>query len=336
MVQRSRHAVRPLIAVIAVLLVGTTEARADIGRRLFRGITYAMSPSIGTIQNGPLPDNNVFRQHFIYNIPGRGIGYEFTRTFGTDSFGNAQQLDAGPVNMALQGQIHNRIVLNRAIIPEINIQSDTGGAALNYNLNVFTGAQNLGLQGSFTGNITGTLNALGFYNLQVIGNNTGTRTADGMVYTDDQSTNFDLGPVNVSGNIFLDIAAGFFQATLNSLAASEFSIPSSAAARVVTPDNGVSAVLSASSAGTPPVDLNQLIGQALVQSMFAEALADLSSAEAMSLDSLIASLLPELTDGNGGLASAQAPEPATLLLLGLPALALLPRAGGRRHSRSPQ
>jgi len=329
----TRHTVRcALVAAIAALLGAPEAARGDVGRRLFRGITYAFSPSIGTLQNGPQADQNIFRQHFIRNIAGKGWGYEFTRTFGTDSFGNPQQIDIGPLNGSLAGVMHNRVLVNRRIIPEINIQSDTANAPLNYNFSFFTGAQNFRLQGQFTGTLATTLNIFGFYTLNLVGNNTGTRTADGMLITDQQSTDFDLGPISVVGNVWLDAFAGALQFLGDTAHAIGANVPSAAAAAKTRNDEP-----GAAAGGLSDAQVRQLLGQALGRAFAGQVLgsslfvpdtaADASAADSSS-DAPAASAVPETLG-----AAVTVPEPGTLALLGAPVLLLLARR--RSMSRRP-
>lgn len=310
-----------------IVLAAASAAQAGIGQRIYRGLTYGLANNLGTVENGPLANQNIFRQRVIRNIPGDGVGYEATRVWGTDSFGNGTQYDAGPFNVSLQGTTHGRATVNRRFIPELNLQFDTAGAPLNYDFDVFDGIQNFNLNGAFNGNLTGTINALGFYRLQVNGQNTGTRTADGFVLTDNQSTNFDLGPINVSGNIFLDIAAGVFQAVANTPGALQFAIPSAAsgAARVKPEDSLATALTLPASDAT--ASAQQEMASALVRAIFQQSWLELSSGEQSSLEQLALGLT------QSDLAAAEArsavvPEPATLVLLAAPAVLLVLR---RKH-----
>jgi len=318
---------RRLLAAVAltVVAVAGSTAQAQLGYKLLQGITYTLSPNIGSRPNGPQPDQNIFRQRLIRNYFGDGYGYEFTRTFGTDSYGDINQFNLGTLmNASFQGSVHNRIEINRRVMPEIKIQMDTSGAPLNYNINTNPGAQTWAFSGSITSNVTGTINALGFYNLQIAASNTGTSRIDGYVLTDQQSTDFDIGPINVTGNIYIDLAASIVQALQNlPLVSSVDAIPSAGAAKDKNPDG------SDVAAGTPAVLTDQqradMLGHALLQAFLKQALADFTSGQLIDLQAALG-LTPE--DAQAGLAAAGydlTPEPTTIALLAVPAVALFLR-----------
>lgn len=314
-----------IILVVAGALVVPHGARAaSLPKKIFRGITYGLSPSIGTVQNGPFADQNIFRQHFIRNYVGDGMGYEFTRTFGTDSFGNGNTFDAGSVNLSLQGAMHNRFEINRRFIPELNIQSDTNGQQMNYNMRLFLGAESVQFQGAFAGNLTGTINALGFYNLQVSGTNTGTRRADGMLLTDNQITDFDIGPVNVVGNVFFDLASNFIQAGGATLGGLLTNVPSAASGKTRIDDPAGTSAADAQSA--TEAEMQQAFAQSLVQSLFAAMFQDLNSSDQSNVLLLgqQLGLIPSNSAKTANNAKV-APEPSTLALLAAPVLLLLTR-----------
>jgi hypothetical protein len=79
---------------------------------------------------------------------------------------------------------------------------------------------NTGIQDfSWTGNILvdgeGRINILGFYDLEMRVVNTGESTADGVALKDEQVTDFDTGPINVSGHVVFDAIATILQANGN-------------------------------------------------------------------------------------------------------------------------
>ena len=201
---------------------------------------------------------------------------------------------------------------------------DTGGGALQYNINSSPGAQTWAFSGSITSNVTGTINALGFYNLQVSASNTGTSRIDGYVLTDQQSTDFDIGPINVTGNIYVDLAASIVQALQNLPTVSAVTdVPSNAAGKAKNADgSGVAA-----EAATAPTDQQkaEMLAHALIQAMFRQTLSDLTSGELLDLQSALG-LTPE--EANQGLAAAgylSIPEPTTLALLAIPAIFMAAR-----------
>lgn len=318
---------RRLLAAIVLTVVAAagSTAQAQLGKKLLEGISIPLSPTLGQVANGPQADQNIFRQRILHNYFGDGYGYEFTRTFGSDSYGNFNQFDFGSaLNASFQGSVHNRFEINRRILPELKIQMDTSGAPLQYNINTTPGGQTFTFSGSITSNVTGTLNALGFYNLQISATNTGTSRLDGYVVTDKQSTDFDIGPINVTGNIYIDLAASIMQALANSpLASSASDVPSNATGKAKNADGSD----VAADAATVLTDQQkaEMLGHALIQAMFRQSLSDLLPDE---LKQLQAALGLTDQDAQAGLAAAgyaSAPEPTTIMLLAAPALFFIAR-----------
>ncbi len=313
------NANRRLLAAIVLTVVAAagSTAHAQLGKKLLEGISIPLSPTLGQVPNGPQADQNIFRQRFLRNYFGDGYGYEFTRTFGSDSYGNFNQFDFGSLlNASFQGSVHNRVEINRRLVPELKIQMDTSGAPLQYNISTAPGGQTFTFSGSLTSNVTANINALGFYTLQVSASNTGTSRLEGYVVTDQQSTDFDIGPVNVTGNIYVDLAAAIVQAIANNpLASSVTDVPSGATGKTKNADG-----TDVDPATLTDQQIGEMLGHALIQAMFKQTLSDLTNGELEKLQSALG-LTPE--DAQNGLSAAgyvTVPEPTTLALLVAPAV----------------
>lgn len=237
--------------VFGGLLTGVTmPARAQFGgvpQLLFRGMQYAGNQTfLSSPQNGPLYNFNQFNNRVEYNRAGQGYSYEFFRFFGPDTYGNPNTLDLGPFKMQLgldstriaNSQpigLHGKIGYTTSIIPQVFFQTDTGQRAfnqfsgvttfspapLNYTVTLKTGVQDFSWTGNALIDAQGDLNALGFYNFKFRFTNVGDYTADGVLVHDEQVTDFDLGPIDVSGNIGFDAVAGLLQSngtTANAIA----------------------------------------------------------------------------------------------------------------------
>lgn len=225
----SRYTMVGLVALIATVAAPT--AQAGLGKKLVRGITYALSPNIGEIQNGPNADFNQFAQRFNYDPVTDGRSYEVTRFFGDDSFGNPETLNLGFLNVqlrqpdgsGLQGAgIYSRVGYNRRLIPEVYWDARTTGrnfstfagagavsAPLQYRVETNNGLESGLLFGTIQVDTSGSVNAFGFYNVDLAVVNTGTLTTRSYTTEDrNQDVSFDIGPVNLSGNIFVDQALG--------------------------------------------------------------------------------------------------------------------------------
>lgn len=215
-----------LAAIIAV--AHTSPAQAGWGSLIVRGIAYSLSPTIGTAQNGPNTNQNFFSQRYGIDWLGNGRSYEFTRYFGADTYGQPDQINLGLVNLQLGAPpgsgllgagVYNRVGYNLRLVPEVYFQSISVGrnqanltgtqaarSPIQYNLEINNGVESLTFQGALSYISTGTVNALGFYSINFTASNTGSVAAAGALGTDTKSTDFDMGPVNLSGNIWVDMA----------------------------------------------------------------------------------------------------------------------------------
>jgi len=317
---------RPIVSfTAAALLVAAlaAPASAQTGQKLLTDISYALAPNLGQANNGPLADQNIFRQRLLRNFLGDGYGYEFTRTFGNDSYGNPSQVQIPGLTASYQGAIHNRYLINRRFIPQLRIQSDTQNAPLQYNITSSPGAESWTFQGSLTANTTGTVDLLGNYSLQVAATNTGTARLDGVAITDKRPTDFDVGPVNINGNIYVDLASNLLQAASAPLvgganpAAVANNIPSAATGKDKTSE------AADPSATLTDAQIKDALTKALVQSVFAQALSDLNPLDPSNGGGLLGMLTDRTIaqyDSSKVNGAAAIPEPGTIALLATPML----------------
>lgn len=331
----------------------------DFASVLFRGTEFLGDPLfLSSPQGGPLFDFNQFDQRIEFNRAGQGFTYEFFRFFGADSFGNVNTLDLGTLKVELgpdgtlgQNQrvgLHGRTGFTTTLIPELFFQAETGQRAFNqfsgvssfnvepikYRVTFNTGIQDFEWAGNVLIDADGRLNALGFYDFTLRMTNVGSATADGVFLQDEELTDFDAGPINVSGNIGFDLLAGLFQSTGLTAAAAPPRIFSAAAQREKTVDE----LLAELEAGEGLTDEE---AQFLIEQMFITAFqndplgfilngipTEVPGFEALSLSFSAADSGP----GPDAATAATVPEPGTVLLmiLGLALLAAL-RPGIRRR-----
>jgi len=188
-----------------------------------------------TPQGGPLFDFNIFDQRLEYNRLGDGYTFEYFQFFGPDSFGNVDTYDFGPLTIQLGldpnlvGQqpvgIHNRAGFTRRFIPEVFFESQTGQRAfnnlsgisqfsptpINYNISFNAGVQDFQWTGNALIDSEGRINILGFYDFELRVTNVGSFEAGGILLEDEQVTDFDIGPIDISGNIMFDVAASIIR-----------------------------------------------------------------------------------------------------------------------------
>jgi hypothetical protein len=330
----------------------------DFASVLFRGAEFAGDPLfLSSPQGGPLFDFNDFTQRVEFNRAGQGFTYEFFRFFGPDSFGNVNTLDLGPFKLEIgpdgtlgQAQrvgLHSRTGFTTTFIPEVFFQAETGQRNFNqfsgvtnfsteplrYRATFNTGIQDFEWAGNMLIDTDGRINALGFYDFTLRLTNVGSATADGVALQNEEITDFDVGPINVSGNIGLDIISGLLQASGLTPAAAPTRIASGAAQR----EKSVEELLAQLEAGEGLTDEE---AQFLIQQMFITAfqsdpLGFILNGIPDEVPGFEALTLGLTADGPGpspNAVAAAVPEPGTMLLVALGlALPAMLRPGHRRR-----
>lgn len=358
--QSRRHKIVLLTTTVLIALSCTAKAGAQFGavqRTLFRGLELAGNRLfISSPQGGPFFDDNIFNQRVEYNRAGDGYTYEQWRFFGEDSFGNPTTLDLGPLKFDLGRDptllgnaqpigLHTRAGFTQRFIPEIFFQQETAqrftdvfagtsavqAAPLRYDITLNTGVQDFQWFGNILLDTSGRINALGFYDFQLRLTNVGTFTADGMLVGDQQDTDFDLGPINVSGNVVFDLLA----AVAASVAGPDAAMPLRAGSAAAQRDKSIDEILARANAGETlsEEEVQTLVNHVLVLAILQDPLTSLTTgipAEQTLGDAIRISLTPADPSDIAG-QTAAVPEPGTLGLLAAAAAVLwlrrLPRLG---------
>ncbi|MBI5765496.1 MAG: hypothetical protein HZA51_18460 [Planctomycetes bacterium] len=363
-----------VLIITLTSLVAATDANAQFGglqRLLFRSTEYSGDRDfLSNPQGGPLFDNNLFDQRIEYNRGGDGWAYDTFRFFGPDSFDNPNTLDLGAFKVQLGRDptilgstqpvgIHNRIGFTTRVIPEVSFSTRTGQRAfdifsgqtnfatapLNYNVIMDTGVQNFNWNGNLSVDSNGKINALGFYDVNMRITNVGQSTAEGVVLQNEQITDFDTGPLHLTGNIVFDAIAGVFQSTGNSLLAAPGSIISAAPPKDKRADELMARINNGEKISD--ADMQFLFQQMLVAAFMSDPLGFLQNGlpetvagfEGLSLTSynapptgvdpgyVDAAIAAGVTDGVGVSSlgdpvSGTVPEPGTLVLLAAAAVSM--------------
>jgi len=195
---------------IVLAAAATLALPAQAG--LFRDIYYALdllaTPSgfpISTSADGTRTNGQrAGRLRIVPDVVGRGYTLEFDRTFGRDSRGRPEILDLGAFEVQLSGPTQATLGYTRRgglLTGNADIQMNN----LNYAITGKTGAQDVQISGTLNGQASLEINRLGFYTLYLNLANTNSQVlADGILVDGDTDANFNVGPISLKGNIFVD------------------------------------------------------------------------------------------------------------------------------------
>ncbi len=197
-------------SLIVGLLLTVSPAAADLYGDLYRGLELLSTPSGSPLLFGPdgsrSNGNRLGRLRIVPDRVGRGYTLEFNRRFGTDSTGRPEILDLGAFEVQLDGTLAATLAYTSrgGLVGNADVFANN----LFYATRLKTGAQDIQVLGTLNVAQQWEVNQLGFYTVFANFTNTGSQVViDGMlVSADDLDTNFDLGPINVEGNLFFDVA----------------------------------------------------------------------------------------------------------------------------------
>jgi hypothetical protein len=299
-----KRAGRLLVAFVGALttVLAAQAARADdIGALVIRtlrefGHTITLTDRSGT-------------------FPG-GIAASSTATY------TGQQLDFGMVSLTL-GSVTNPSTLAfsfeaaKRLGPQAEFHVQTLGNPLEYNLDVNTGFQKFNAVGSADMNANMVINPLGFYDFDVFISNRGTFTSSGVLSEEDGTLDFDAGPINVSGNIFVDalalITEPLFSAAGQENPFTQFSGRATQESVLTEIVNSLKDKVDAGQALTDK-DMADLVDATVLAAVFGLPMPDTSFLNDADVQGV------ELEPGEAGLllngtATASVPEPTPLVLL---------------------
>lgn len=130
---------------------------------------------------------------------------------GADLFVSRQfrgeTLDFGATELTISGTPSFMLSTGGRGWEEIEITFDTGGSPLNYSLTTDTGNQITTLNGSFFLDASAKINQFGYYDVQLDLSSRQTFENEGRYSNDPLTEDFDIGPINIRGNIFADLLA---------------------------------------------------------------------------------------------------------------------------------
>jgi hypothetical protein len=199
----------------AAMLLGSPAALGGFYEDLYQGLGYLATPSgspvTGVVGGGQANGNRFGRLRIVPNEFGEGYRLEFDRTFGLDTRGRPEVFDIGSLELELSGATAATIQYTGRGIRTVN--ADIFANNLNYLLRDKTGVQDFELSGTLSVNHQLEVSRLGFYYLDLeINNINSSLVADGLVVEGPTDADFDIGPISVRGNVFVDAAAAVLNA----------------------------------------------------------------------------------------------------------------------------
>jgi hypothetical protein len=199
-------------AGLIVTTLSASPAFAGLWDNIYQGLDYFVTPSGAPINlSGDGFQTNGQRSgrlRIMPNAAGQGYRLELDRVFGADSSGRPEVLDVGPYELELSGAVSSTLGFTTRFLPTGN--ADVGVSNLNYVLRGKSGVQDVTLRGTLNGGENLEVNPLGFYTLNLELDNTNSQIEmDGVIVDNSSSdTDFNIGPINIKGNIYYDMFVG--------------------------------------------------------------------------------------------------------------------------------
>ncbi len=175
-------------AGVLAVSVWATPARAD----LFSNVVLGLDAAGFQVTGAPNP------------LSGGRIT-QINRTFVGET------LDFGATELALLGPISMSFSHGGRSIQTFDLSFSTLGQPFQYVYSADTGGQETLISGSFAMDGDFSINSFGFYDLTMFFSSRQDITTEGRFSNvEGQEQEFDLGPVDISGNIFADVLAALF------------------------------------------------------------------------------------------------------------------------------
>jgi hypothetical protein len=150
---------------------------------------------------------------FSKNYDPLSKGYQLNVSFtdpdtGQPFYNNTHfYLGIGDLTME-SGSLQMGVNLSERIVPAARFGLTTSGRPLDYRYESFLGAQDVVIDGSLLLDIDTYINQWGFYDVTLQASNRATVTAKDQAVADRfPDLNYDIGPINLSGNAYVDALA---------------------------------------------------------------------------------------------------------------------------------
>jgi hypothetical protein len=177
-----------LALCMTVVAIAADGAQAGVFKNVVRGLEYAGFNFVG--QENPLSG---------------GADFALTRTF------NNETLDFGGTELTLNGPVAFGFSTGGRMLPVLDISLNTRNQPLEYTFTSDVGGQSTTITGSMELNATGSIDTFGFYDFRFDLSSRQSIDEEGRFRnTDGELVDFDVGPIDVSGNIFADLLGLLF------------------------------------------------------------------------------------------------------------------------------
>jgi len=311
-------------AALAAALLDVAPAQGQFFRRLATGLSFLAGP---TAPSGTRSGQFVLS----YEPLQRGWRAEWNRTFGQDAFGRPNSIDLGVADLTLTGgnlrvsaQHFTRFMKG----VELFVNTPT---PISYSMSLNTGFQDASATGVISINEALGINQFGFYDLNLTISNRGNFNTDGFAVVDENATlDFDVGPISVSGNIFADVLAAVTEPLFAGVGVqnpfAKFSGRATKEALVAAPIEQVRSRVERGEVISQE-EMEAVVNATLLASILGVTTPDLEFLQDAQVAAFSAQEAGALVAPGGGFA---APEPATMVLLGLPLAILFWRRSRRR------
>ncbi len=293
---------------------GVLTAEAGLFEGIYRGLGYAATPLGGPIQTtGDGTRVNGSRSGRLRIVPsslGQGYQLEFDRTFGNDSQGRAEVLRLGGLaELSLSGGVQATAGFSGRRDSQFkNGQASLTANNLNYSFRSTLGAQDVVYSGTLNVSNALEINTLGFYNASVtISNANSQLVIDGVAVKQTQPTNFNVGPINIKGNLYADGGLAALTSLGFDTTELEAWFPQSPIDRI---DDAIRQQLQAAAGATA------VAGETVVASETAPLLVQsILQQDEQAAKQLLDELVANAGEPSGEAVISAVPEPGTLLLM---------------------
>ena len=174
-----------LVAMVCFgVITAPSMARADLFHNVLIGLSEAGFNFVGN-----------------ENLLSGGADLIVSRNF------TGETLDFGATELTLSGAPVFTVTTGGRGLQVLDVSLNTNNNPLNYIMTTDTGNQITTVTGSFFLDATASINSFGFYDLQLDVSSRQTIVQDGSIDESTREEDFDIGPINLRGNLFADLLA---------------------------------------------------------------------------------------------------------------------------------